>query len=196
MRGFRSEWWAFRECLSFRNDGCWPSFRKGHRFITDFFTDLSHGHFGMITASSFWNEENGHHLKKSFRIIFDLLLDLSQAFRNDRELHFRYDRRNLHFGMIGASFRDVLSLLWLALLPHFGSRGEFTSYHNGTNIIFFVIKKRYFQAQKLGSLKSENHSLNFLKEGHLRKRKSSQKNFRIFIIPIRKSSFKIFKGTS
>ena len=57
------------------------------------------------------NEENGHHLKKSFRIIFDLLLDLSQAFRNDRELHFRYDRRNLHFGMIGASFRDVLSLL-------------------------------------------------------------------------------------
>ena len=122
--GCFSEWGTFQDCLSFRNEGWWPSFRKGYRFITDFFTDLSHGHFGMITASSFWNEENGHHLKKSFRIIFDLLLDLSQAFRNDRELHFRYDRRNLHFGMIGASFRDVLSLLWLALLPHFGSRGD------------------------------------------------------------------------
>ena len=65
--------------------------------------------------------------------------------------------------------------------PSFRKQGGFTSYHNGTNIIFFVIKKRYFQAQKLGAPKSENHSLNFLKEGHLRKRKSS---------------FKIFKGTS
>lgn len=43
---------------------------------------------------------------------------------------------------------------------------------------------------------SENHSLNFLKDGHFQKRKSSQKNFRNFIIPIGKSFFKIFKRKS
>lgn len=160
---------------SFRNEGWWPSFRKGYRFITDFFTDLSHGHFGMITASSFWNEENGHHLKKSFRIIFDLLLDLSQAFRNDRELHFRYDRRNLHFGMIGASFRDVLSLLWLALLPHFGSRGDLPLIITERVSFSLSLKREFFRHKNWGHLKMKNIAWIFWKmsisenENHLKK---------------------------
>lgn len=35
-----------------------------------------------------------------------------------------------------------------SLLPHFGSRGGFTSYHHGKNFIFFIIKKEGVQAEK------------------------------------------------
>lgn len=102
------KWWAafrndvhFGIALSFRNEGGWPSFRKG----------------------------DDNHLGMEFRFILDFLLDLWLIFSEWCDTIFSIWWGYLLFGMIRGALRDDFSSLWQAhsLISEVGG---FTSYHN------------------------------------------------------------------
>lgn len=128
-QGSVSEWSSFRIACSFRNEGECPSFRKPYRFIAEGLADLSEKSFRNESRTVIFKWGEWPSFWKAFRFILVYFLDLRRIFSE----------------WLGA-LSDMTSLLYDCPLPHFGSGGGFTSYHNGRNLIFLSFEREDFQA--------------------------------------------------